>query len=134
MERVEALLVAAGILHESDIGQDAYSEDEDDDQDEDEDEYWENNNRPTSSGRVSDLSEASEVARFSSGGDFALTPLFKTHESEDSRYFGMYPPPNCGCIAVYAADYICQAAAVHFLSYHGVESSGSRTKLGIPVS
>ncbi|KAJ5524330.1 hypothetical protein N7494_010980 [Penicillium frequentans] len=88
LERVEALLVAAGILHESDIGQDTPSEDEDDDQDEFEDEHWENNDRPISSGRVSDRSEVSEVARFSSGGDFALTPLFKTHESEDSRYFG----------------------------------------------
>jgi len=132
LERVEALLVAAGVLHESDIGQDTPSEDEDDY--EDEDEHWENSDRPISSGRVSDLSEVSEVARFSSGGDFALTPLFKGHESDDSRYFGLCPAPCYGCFFVHTTDYICQAAAVHSLSYHGVELSGSRTKLGIPVS
>ncbi|KAJ5649474.1 uncharacterized protein N7484_003197 [Penicillium longicatenatum] len=92
LERVEALLVAAGVLHESDIGQDAISEDEDEDEDEDEEDDEDKNeqldDRPISSGRVSNLSEGSEIARFSSGGDFALTPLFKSHGSDDSKYFG----------------------------------------------
>lgn len=94
--------MAAGVLHESDIGQDALSEDED--EDEDEYEHWENGDRPISSGRASDLSEVSEVARFSSGGDFALTPLFKAHENDDSRYFGLCSASGYGCFPVHATD------------------------------
>jgi hypothetical protein len=132
LERVEALLVAAGVLHESDIGQDAISEDEDEEDDEDKNEQWDD--RPISSGRVSNLSQGSEIARFSSGGDFALTPLFKSHGSDDSRYFGLCSALSCSYDFLYATNIIHQDAAVHSRSYHGVVSSGSRTKLGTLVS
>ncbi|KAJ5765447.1 hypothetical protein N7520_005006 [Penicillium odoratum] len=80
LQRVESLLVAAGVLRESDIGEDAVS---------DEDE-WEHSIRSVSSGQASNLSgpsEGHETARYASGGDFAV-PMFNSHENDESRYFG----------------------------------------------
>ncbi|KAJ6021778.1 hypothetical protein N7540_007282 [Penicillium herquei] len=88
LERVESLLLAAGILHESDITQDTLSEDDDGNASDD---RWDSNERPGSSCRTSTHSESSEyydAEQFPGGGDVEATPIFKSHESDDSRYFG----------------------------------------------
>ncbi|KAJ5919795.1 hypothetical protein N7454_009630 [Penicillium verhagenii] len=92
LKKVESLLLAAGILQESDVGQDDLSEQDGEEDSEEDHEYecesWRKSDRPISSGQVSDLSDVSEMARYASGGDFAITPIFKGHENDDSRYFG----------------------------------------------
>ncbi|KAJ5735388.1 uncharacterized protein N7483_000513 [Penicillium malachiteum] len=57
LERVESLLLAAGILHESDITQDTLSDDDDGNTSDDQ---WNTNERPGSSCRTSTHSESSE--------------------------------------------------------------------------
>ncbi|KAJ5709345.1 hypothetical protein N7493_010679 [Penicillium malachiteum] len=88
LERVESLLLAAGILHESDITQDTLSEDDDGNMSDDQ---WIADERPGSSRRMSTHSESSEyydAEQFPGGGDVEATPIFRAHESDDSRYFG----------------------------------------------
>ncbi|KAJ5888294.1 hypothetical protein N7495_008335 [Penicillium taxi] len=86
--RAEALLKAAGILQESDMV--ASDEDEDPPY-----EDWKNDHRHTeSSGGSSDLSPASRIsldsyqANFPEVGDLEVSGLFKTHKSDETRYFG----------------------------------------------
>ena len=88
LERVESLLTAAGILHEGDISEDDLSDDEYEDTSNDQ---WEIQRRESS--RISHLSDSSnnfEAAQFPGGDDVEVTPVFRSHESDDSRYFGSF--------------------------------------------
>jgi hypothetical protein len=90
LSKVETLLKAAGILHEDDISPDELSDDDYDRSDEKGDL---SSRRPQSSGQISQVSFASrasngEVDYFPSVGDVEATPMFKSHERDDSRYYG----------------------------------------------
>ncbi|KAJ5669074.1 hypothetical protein N7462_010144 [Penicillium macrosclerotiorum] len=89
LEKVESLLKAAGILHEGVQG-DLYDE-----QDELPDEEWETaHERAQSLGKssinssVSHSSSDRERDFFPESGDVEIAPIFKSHERDDSRYFG----------------------------------------------
>ncbi|OKP14788.1 Activator of stress genes 1 [Penicillium subrubescens] len=94
LSRIESLLKAAGILHEGDISPDELSEDDYDPTDEKGDF---SNPRPQSSGQTSHVSShisftsrasSGEVDYFPSVGDVEAAPIFRSHERDDSRYFG----------------------------------------------
>lgn len=86
------MLKAAGILHEGDISPDELSDDDYDPSDE----KGDFSQRPQSSGQTSHVSFTSrassgEVDYFPSVGDVEGAPIFKSHERDDSRYFGSSP-------------------------------------------
>ncbi|KAF3387590.1 hypothetical protein F1880_000621 [Penicillium rolfsii] len=90
LSRMESLLKAAGVLREGDMSPDELSEDDYDPADEKGDI---SNQRPQSSSQkshVSFMSRASsgEVDYFPSEGDVEAAPIFRSHERDDSRYFG----------------------------------------------
>lgn len=90
LSRVEALLKAAGILHEDYISPDEFS---DDDYDPSDEKGNLSSRRPQSSGQTSQVSFASrassgEVDYFPSVGDMEAARMFRAHERDDSRYFG----------------------------------------------
>ncbi|OOQ86706.1 putative C6 transcription factor [Penicillium brasilianum] len=90
LSRVEALLKAAGILHEDYISPDELSDDDYDPSDEKGNLF---SRRPQSSGQTSQVSFASrassgEVDYFPSVGDMEAARIFRAHERDDSRYFG----------------------------------------------
>jgi hypothetical protein len=98
LSRIESLLKAAGILHEGDISPDELSEDDYDPTDEKGDF---SNPRPQSSGQTSHVSShisftsrasSGEVDYFPSVGDVEAAPIFRSHERDDSRYFGSLLP------------------------------------------
>ena len=93
LSRVESLLKAAGILHDGDISSDESSEDEYEPSDE---KLTTSHKRPQSSGQTSHASFTSrassgEVDYFPSTGDVEAAPIFRSHERDDSRYFGSLP-------------------------------------------
>lgn len=95
LSRVESLLKAAGILHEGDISSDESSEDEYEPSNE---KPNTSHKRPQSSGQTSHASFTSrassgEVDYFPSTGDVEAAPIFRSHERDDSRYFGPSPKP-----------------------------------------
>ncbi|KAJ5174971.1 uncharacterized protein N7482_000848 [Penicillium canariense] len=90
LSRIESLLKAAGILHESDTMPEDLSENDDDLPDEASDLSHKRTQSSSQSSHVSFTSRASsgEVDYFPSVGDVEATPIFKIHERDDSRYFG----------------------------------------------
>lgn len=95
LSRVESLLKAAGILHEDSISSDELSEDEYEPSDEKVDSFHQ---RPQSSGQTSHVSFTSrassgEVDYFPNTGDVEAAPIFRSHERDDSRYFGSLALP-----------------------------------------
>ena len=84
--------MTAGVLKESDMIRDENSEGEDEDQPY---EHLEVGQRPGSSGQpadhscITDVSNGFDANHFPRSGDIEITPIFKSHESDDSRYFGL---------------------------------------------
>lgn len=93
LEKIESLLKSAGILNEADL-HDNLSDDEGELPDED---WGFAHQRTESFAHSSDDSYASqsspgcETALFPGGGDLEAAPLFRQHERDDSRYFGVFP-------------------------------------------
>lgn len=89
--RIESLLKAAGILNEGDL-HDGFSDDEDELPDGD----WNGHQRTGSfvhspAGSCAfQTSPDRETALFPGGGDLEAAPLFRQHEQDDSRYFGVF--------------------------------------------
>lgn len=110
LEKMETLLKKAGILPEGDMSHDLLDEDEDedgdgelDDDDDDDDgddspdddwgvDHQRNGSLGSSSHRSFESNTSSEeyckAAKYPGGGDLEETAIFRTHESDDPRYFG----------------------------------------------
>lgn len=91
LEKIESLLKTAGILNESNFVNES-SDDEDGFPNND----WEIAHRRAESfahssdgSCPSQSSPGCEAALFPGGGDLEATPLFRQHERDDSRYFGV---------------------------------------------
>lgn len=129
LDKIESLLKTAGILNEADLHDDLSG-------DEDElsyDDWAVAHERSKSVAYSSDDSYASlnpsscDTTHFPGGGD--LTPLFKQHEKDDSRYFGESH-------WVYKMEHssLGQADRAHYQSSRGAELSGSKAKLATSAS
>lgn len=95
LRRVESLLQATGILQENDITFKALSDDE---SEASIDDLLDADQRPDSSGgssnRSSDSYASSEQrAPAPYEGGIEVAPIFKSHESDETRYFGWLSHP-----------------------------------------
>jgi hypothetical protein len=129
LSRIESLLKAAGILHEGDISSDELSEDDYDPTDEKGDH---SNQRPQSSGQTSHVSFTSrtssgEVDYFPSVGDVEAAPIFRSHERDDSRYFGSSTGLSLWLLALAYFGFIGRSCSLSLLSRGGIEWIKSKT-------
>lgn len=123
------MLKAAGILHEGDISPDELSEDDYDPTDEKGDFP---NQRPQSSGQTSHVSFTSrassgEVDYFPSVGDVEAAPIFRSHERDDSRYFGSSGGLSFALLALTNFLFIGRSCSLSLLSRGGIEWIKSKT-------